>query len=755
MCAALILAAAGTAYHNSLSGPFIFDDKYWIGDNPTIRRLWPLTGPLFSARAISYGARPTVALTLAIDYAMSRTDVWAYHATNVALHALTALALFGVIRRTLRLPSLNSRFGASATVIALCSTLIWIVHPLQTAAVTYVIQRAEILVSLFYLLILYGLVRGSTAADERRKTSLLWYAGAVASAFLGAATKEVIVTAPMVALLYDRAFLSSSWRAVVGKRWLFYLTLAASWGVVAWVLIATRFHANSAGFVVNGFTWWSYLLTQPGVIFHYLKMTVWPTELALDYGWPAAQGVGDVWLAGSLVLALLAATVWAILEHPQLGFLPAAFFLILAPTSSFVPILDACFDHRMYLALAPLVVGFVLIGFSIVARWRVRRVTSGWTSSFALAWSPAAAVAILCVALAAVTIARNEDFRTEEGIWRDTVQKRPLNARAHNGLGDALKDQGQQEAAIAEYERALEIKPDFVEAYQSLRELLKGQADRQRGIAFMRRLSLAWPNRPAPLYYLAGFLSADGLFDEALSASHRAVAVAPANTEARARLADLLVSHGRIDEGIQQYEAILKIDPDSAEAHSDFSHALALQGRLDEAVDQAKRALQIRPYFAAACMNLADALARQGKLGEATGAYERAISIEPESARFHHDFGLFLAQHLRGQEALVQLREAVNIKADLPEAHNNLAAVLNMLGRRDEAIAECQFALNLNPSFPEAENNIGEFLQQQGHLDQAEQHLRKALELRPDYPEARKNLDDLLKQRSAGSKSSK
>ena len=174
-----IALAAIAAYHNSFQVPLVFDDQTWITNNPTIRRLWPLGPVVFPPKTAVVGGRPVLNLTLAINYALGGTDVWGYHAVNLAIHILAAWTLLGIVRRTLLLPKLRDRFGTAATPIAVAVAILWTVHPLQTAAVTYLTQRNESLMALFYLLTLYGVVRGATAAGLRAG---IWYSAAIAKA---------------------------------------------------------------------------------------------------------------------------------------------------------------------------------------------------------------------------------------------------------------------------------------------------------------------------------------------------------------------------------------------------------------------------------------------------------------------------------------------------------------------------------------------------------------------------------------------
>ena len=318
--------------------------------------------------------RPVLNLSFALNYAVSGCDVGGYHVTNLAIHLVAALLLFGIVRRTatkfsgLR-PELTT--AQAATSIALAVALLWAVHPLQTESVTYIVQRAESLMGLFYLLTLYCFLRGVGSGR-----AILWYAGSVLACLLGMATKEVMVSAPLVVILYDRTFLAGSFREAWRRRWGYYLALAATWLLLAWLVVGTGLLLQSYGVRterMQSFTWWTYLATQPGVIVHYLRQVVWPSGLCLDYGWPPAATVGEVLFPAIPVVCLLGLTAWAVVKRPAWGFLGAWFFLILAPTSSFMPVQHAAaFEHRMYLPLAAVVSG-VIVGACLAGEWLSRR----------------------------------------------------------------------------------------------------------------------------------------------------------------------------------------------------------------------------------------------------------------------------------------------------------------------------------------------------------------------------------------------
>ncbi len=311
---------------------FIFDDLGAIVSADQLHDFQPLKDVLWGPPQSTAAGRPIVCLSLALNYTISGLNPWSYHAVNLGIHLLAALVLYGIVRRTLGMPTAMNLSPASARWTALAASLIWTVHPLQTESVTYVIQRTELLVGLFYLLTLYCCVRGWQSCG-----SAGWGVGAVTACGLGMLSKEVMVSAPVAALLYDRAFVSGTFARALRRCWRLYLGLGATWVILA-AIIAFGARSDSVGFGL-GITAWQYLLTQAGVLAHYLRLAFFPHPLVISYGdWPIAHSPADVWPAGLLIVGLLTATAVMLRLRPAAGFPGACFFLILAPTSSFVPI---------------------------------------------------------------------------------------------------------------------------------------------------------------------------------------------------------------------------------------------------------------------------------------------------------------------------------------------------------------------------------------------------------------------------------
>jgi protein O-mannosyl-transferase len=275
--AAILLVAGVLAYWPAFSAPFLLDDRIAILNNAQIRTLTPLSSALSAPRDTPVAGRPLVNLSFAINYAADALNPRGYRMTNLAIHLVAGLLLFGVIRRTLLLPKLSRRFGNRAPVLAFAAALLWTLHPLHSEVINYVTQRTESMMGLCYFATLYCSVR---ALAER---GIGWTVSAVLSCAAGMLCKESMVTAPLAVVLIDRVLVFDSWREAFTARWRLYGGLAATWLVLVGLLAGSP--RSSAGFG-SGISPWVYLLNQTRMIVQYLKLAAWPRGLVLDYGLP-------------------------------------------------------------------------------------------------------------------------------------------------------------------------------------------------------------------------------------------------------------------------------------------------------------------------------------------------------------------------------------------------------------------------------------------------------------------------------------
>jgi tetratricopeptide (TPR) repeat protein len=646
----ILVVAVVAAYANSLHGPFIFDDEPSIESNPSIRSLAFPQVLLAPPEAVTVTGRPLVNLSLAINYAVGGLAVEGYHLVNLALHLLATLALFALVRRTLLLPGLAERFRSSATGLALGVALLWAIHPLQTESVTYVVQRAEVMVGLFFFLTLYTFLRSTSAPSSGP-----WTVATVGACALGMASKEVMATAPLMVFLFDRCFVAGSFKESLRRRWRLWLGLAATWVLVPLLYHLSGNRGRSAGFGL-GMSAWQYARTQFGCIVHYLRLTFWPDPLVLDYGQGIANSAAEIVPYALVVLALLALTVVALVVRPKWGFLGAWFFVILAPSSSIVPLATQTeAEHRMYLPLAAVVAALAIAFYAKLGRFR---------------WA-AVLVVVLAVALGWRTHARNIDYQSEMAIWEGNIREVPSNDRGYLTRASLFWSMGRFDAALEDYDRCLSLNPRNAKAYLGRGNVHSDQGERA----------------------------------QALQDYETALTLDAKLADAYDGRGGVLLAQGQIDRAMQDFETALSLDPLLANAYLNRAHVHDARRELDLAIRDYTMVIKLRPDFALAYSNRCSALASRGEFEAALEDCDRAITLRPDLAGAYSNRGRTLQTRGRFADAIRDYDQAIALRPDLVAAYQNRAIAHMQIGAYDKAWADVQSIRKLgqtpNPVFVE------------------------------------------------------
>ncbi len=559
----LMLVAAGiAAFHNSFQGRFVLDDHEAITRNDLLSHPWPPPLALWNPPQSPLTNRPLVTLTLLLNHRLGGLDPWGYHLVNLGLHIASALTLFGVVRRTLCTAALAPRFGASSTPLGAAVALLWMVHPIQAETVTYVIQRTELLAGLCLLQTLYCSIRGFDSAS-----AAAWTAGAVIWCFLGVAGKEVMATAPVLVLLYDRTFLAGGFRQAIARRPKLYAWLAGSWVPLA-AMMALGPLPETIGFG-RGISAMDYLRTQAGVIVHYLRLCVWPRPLLISqFEWPVARTYGQILPAGLLVVGLLTASAIALSKRPVLGFLGVWFFAILSPTSSFVPMAaEIVAVRRMYLPLAAVACLVVVGGHLVLLRIPVDGGRSAGRIGAALTIAVAAALTLL-------TIDRNRDYADPAGLWLDVLEVYPHDGRAWHNLGLVRIEKGDLEGALQAHQKGLELDPADADGHLSVGHCLVRLRRHEEAIESYRK-NLRMGNNARARACLAHAQLMIGRLAEAEASALEALRLDPASTFARLEYAGILAARGRTSEAVAQYREVLRLSPSAPTALNNLAWLLA------------------------------------------------------------------------------------------------------------------------------------------------------------------------------------
>ncbi|MDP3111224.1 MAG: tetratricopeptide repeat protein, partial [Thermodesulfovibrionales bacterium] len=418
------------------------------------------------------GARPFTAITFALNYQFGGLDVRWYHITNFIIHVFNGALIFSIVLLTMRSSKLPAHYTARASSVALISTAIFLLHPVQTEAVSYISQRYESLSSLFYLcsLLAYIEARLKQINEVKAKvkvkikifsastSTLTFYLLSVFSGILALGSKEIAITLPVVILLYDFYFLENRpfLKRIAGPGIFMLLSF------VAGIFIVSGFSKGiDAGFSVRAFTPWEYLLTQFRVIATYIRLLFLPIYQNLDYDFRISRTFFEVDTFLSFVfLLMLMSSALLFFKKWRLGsFFILWFFIILAPTSSIVPVIDVIFEHRIYLASA----GIFIIVSDILSRWISMQKEGATYNRTAIC-----IVAILIVLLSVATFQRNRVWETKLSLWEDAAKKSPMKSRVHNNLGNCYMLHNKHFGAIEEYKKAIALDSNNVEAYYNL-----------------------------------------------------------------------------------------------------------------------------------------------------------------------------------------------------------------------------------------------------------------------------------------------
>ncbi len=644
LCTLLILCVA-VAYANSLQGSFVFDDT------PNIvakKNLEDVLGEIM--RIPSVATRSTTRITFAATAATLGRSPLGFHFGNLLIHLISVVVLFELVRGSIQRWQQTHDSHLNANLVGFVAALLWGIHPLGTMAVTYIVQRHESLMAMFYLLTLYLLLRGT---ESNRPWA--WYLGSITCCWVGMGAKEIMVTIPLVAILFDYTLLSSNWSEPLKRRWWVHLLFIIP-AVLLFVDITPAFSSgtgsNTAVFGANETaTPWLYIWTQSGVILHYIRLSFWPDYLTFDYDWPVANSPNEYLWPAITIWTILGLSFWLLFKRPPIGFVALSFFFVLAPTSSVIPIVDVAFEHRMYLPLASLCV-LLAIGLSWgIAKWQKN-------DSLEIQYATIFLIAIvLAIPLGMRTIYRNADYVSEIALWKSVVQSRPSNLRANHNLAQELRKQDR----VQEAEQHLLDSIAYCEQHGYETFTLHGDL--------------------AELYVYVG------RFDQALKRFQTALDAA---------------DHFQ-NKKLSKYRQLVR-DRQLAETRTSYGALLNLLGNPLEAAEQFDLAIELRPDVANWYVMSGDAHRKAGHLQIAVTRWKRALKMDRSRKDVRRDYALLLAENGDYEQAASHLQKIaqeqpddVAVKFQLARIH--AAAPMETIRAPSQAIAASETLMKSHSQF--------------------------------------------------------
>ena len=493
----VLLSLFSTAlYLNSFNNSFHFDDIPNIIENPHIRNLKDF--PLFLKGISSYVGLPRVLtmLSFAVNYHFHRFDLWGYHLVNLMLHVLCGILVFFLARAlfSFELGQEADKEKMKTNLLSFLSALIFVSHPLQVNTVTYIVQRNEGLATFFYLLCLLLFISGSL---KRGRARILFYLGAGGSFLCSIFSKETGFTVPLTVILFDFIFICRGKKERLGRLRVYlplffllavYMLFFLRGGVLHLLL------GQSKG---GSITPWRYLLTQFNVIIQYFKLMIlpFPHWLNVDHDFPLSGSLFEypTLLSFCSLLLLICLAVYLIDKKRLISFSIFFFFVVLAPSSSVIPLWDFMVEYRLYLPLLSYSL-IIAAGFGYLYQFLTRYCPK----KTALRIVSGTSILLVCL-YSIVTIERNHVFKDELALWTDAATKSPQKMRAHHNLGKAYFEKGQIDQAIREGEIAFR---------------LSATADRKENVKFVLNL-------------LGGGYFVKGDLDRALTLFNRAIEIDP------------------------------------------------------------------------------------------------------------------------------------------------------------------------------------------------------------------------------------
>jgi tetratricopeptide (TPR) repeat protein len=424
--AAVALYLALQVYAPALNGPFVFDDTFQPYHSPGFNN---------ALRVWIHGVRPLLMFSYWTDYQFSQ-EPFGFHVVNVLIHLLNGFLVFFIVRKVARVDS-------SDWVLPAFAAAVFLLHPIQTESVSYIAGRSESLSVLFFL-------SAFAVFLYRRSPAVSWPAAIAVLVLFGAAaaTKEHTLVLPALLLLTDYYWNPGFSFDGIRRNWRLYVPIAfgAAGGLV--FLARVLRHAETAGFGVKEFTWRQYFFTECRAFFVYLRLLVFPAGQNLDWEYPISRNILDhgAIFGLAVILALAAAAIYFRRRFPLASYGFLVYLLLMAPTSSFVPIRDPVAERRLYLPM----IGMLLVAVAALGRLRVDR------------RKLAAALCAIVAVLAVLTYQRNQLWASDIAIWEDAAVKSPGKQRVHFQLAHTYYAHGRCGDAIAQYAEAARIqKPDY------------------------------------------------------------------------------------------------------------------------------------------------------------------------------------------------------------------------------------------------------------------------------------------------------
>jgi tetratricopeptide (TPR) repeat protein/fumarate reductase subunit D len=620
-------------YSNSFNCSWHFDDEHTITDNPNIHMKdlsWDSLKRAFHSDQNHPQRiyRPVSCLSFALNYYLGGLDVSGYHLVNISIHFITAVFLFLFIYQTLNLPLLRDRYAEKAYFIALFSTVLWAINPVQGQAVTYIVQRMASMAGMFYIMSMYLYLKARTA--ENNLSRFIFYFLGISAFLLGLGSKENAVMVPFSLALFEVFLLQETPWLNIRKHIKTYLIIIALFLIAGLLYVCLKdiniFEHLLAGYRDRPFTLVQRLLTETRIIIFYISLLLYPvstrlniahdTDISTSLFTPITTVISLLLITGIIVLALYKSK-----KYPLVAFSICFFFLNHIVESSFLP-LELIYEHRNYIPsmffFLPLVMGFS----AIIDYYGARK---------AMQYILLAFIVLYLVGLGHSTFIRNFTWKHPKSLWIDAIEKAPGLARSHHNLGRYYHDNGYRVEALSEYQKALagrlaHRKSIYFYTYYNLGKLFSDQKDYVKAEFYYRKALEINPKFPAIYINLASIYDMNGDAESAYEYIKKAFNLYPNNPVTNLNLGLYYIKIDMPEKAIFHLERSSG-SGSSSRQNSYMGIAYKQKGLSGKAIIFFKEAIKNEPSDVMSYLHMAEIYSKKGHQDKAKKAVEKALSL--------------------------------------------------------------------------------------------------------------------------------
>jgi protein O-mannosyl-transferase len=594
-------------YGNSFDCSWHFDDEPNITDNPNLHMTklsWDqINRALKSDRNNPHSFyRPVACLSFALNHYFGGLDVFGYHLVNLFIHFLSFVFLFLFIFNTLQLPSLRERYSANAYAVALLATVLWAINPIQTQAVTYIVQRMASLAAMFYIMSMYFYLKARTA--DQTKNRIAFFAFCALSFLLALGSKENAAMLPMSLFLYEAIVIQEDTKAFFRRNMKWFILTCGFILLVGIIYFYTKEGAAFSflkGYEKRPFTLTERLLTQPRIIIFYVSLLLYPltSRLNIAHSFELSRSLFEPITTFFSMAAILFSIVFAfyvVRKKPLMSFCILFFFLNHVIESSIFP-LELVYEHRNYIPSMPFFLPFAIVLIALLKRYESKKT---------MKYSLAVFIAFLLAGFGHATYLRNFDWKTPGTLWGDSVQKSPGMMRTHHNFGRHYQNRGDLRTALKIYQQAL-----------------TKTATNRKDEAFITHYNIgkAWAD-------LNDYVQAESHFQQAINFN-------PSYIPAYNNLAAAYELQGKKDLAYENLLKAFRIDPYAPFLNYNLGLHYLKTGRPAEAIQHLERTVSSDPHNFNAILCLAIAHKQEGRLGRASVLFRKALHKNPQDLNVH------------------------------------------------------------------------------------------------------------------------